>query len=67
MKAKEKMTKMKAMQSAELAKEIEADIAKLRSLISGSVTGKIKNVREIKYLHRDIARLMTIAAEKANQ
>lgn len=66
MKVKEKLTKMRTMQTAELAKEIEAKIIKLRSLISVSVSGKIKNVREIKYLHRDIARLKTLASEKAD-
>ncbi len=66
MKGKEKLSKMKAMKPLELAKEIETDIVKLRSLISGTVTGKIKNVREIRMLRRDIARLRTLEIEKAN-
>jgi len=47
------------MLPAQAAQEAQKLEEKLRSLISGSVTGKIKNVREAKAVRRDIARLKT--------
>ena len=64
MKIKERKTQIKRMLPAEAAQEVQKLEDKLRSLISGSVTGKIKNVREAKAVRRDIARLKTIVRGK---
>ena len=64
MKIKERKAQISAMRPAEAALEIPKLENKLRSLISGSVTGKIKNVREAKAVRRDIARLKTIVRGK---
>ena len=54
------------MLPAEAAQEVQKLEDKLRSLISGSVTGKIKNVRELKAVRRDIARLKSFIQSKSN-
>ncbi|HLB32041.1 MAG TPA: 50S ribosomal protein L29 [Patescibacteria group bacterium] len=66
MKIKERKAQISAMRPAEAALEIPKLEDKLRSLISGSVTGKIKNVRELKAVRRDIARLKSFIQSKSN-
>ena len=60
MKSKERKNQIKRMLPAESSQELHKLEEKLRSLISGAVTGKIKNVREAKDVRRDIARLKTL-------
>jgi len=64
MKPKEFTAKYRAMSEAALAKEIAAKKEKLSSLIFDATRGKVKNVREAKILHRDLARLKTFLVEK---
>ncbi len=50
--------------------ELQGDLKDLRekqrSLRFDLVAGKVKNVREIRKIKKDIARILTIAKEKAN-
>lgn len=45
---------------SELQKLLEQHRAKLRSLRFDLTSGKVKNVREIRQLRKDIARILTI-------
>jgi ribosomal protein L29 len=59
MKNKELKAKLAGMKPSEIIKEMRESERKLSDLISDSVTGKIKNVREAKDLRHYVARLKT--------
>ncbi len=60
MKAKELNKKTKA----ELQKVLQQNRARLRTLRFDLASGKVKNVREIRQLKKDIARILTIINAK---
>lgn len=60
-----KIADLRKKTKSELEKLLKEKIEHLRDLRLGVVSGKIKNVREIKETKKDIARILTIS--KSNQ
>jgi len=61
---KEKELKQKT--KSELSKLLREDREKLRQLRFDLSAGKIKNVREIRKIKKDVARILTILCQKKN-
>ena len=49
---------------AELTKELEARKEKVANLKFDLAAGKVKNIREIRHLKKEIAKLMTLLSSK---
>ena len=62
MKAKE----LKQKSEKELQRLLQEDREKLRQLRFDLSAGKVKNVREIRKIKKDIARIMTVLGSKNN-
>jgi len=55
-----KITELKQKSPKELQRILKEDREKLRQLRFNLISGKVKNVREIRMLRKDIARILTI-------
>ena len=64
MKAKEYLKKLRTMSLQELDRELQESRKKLQQLNFDLAAGKLKNVREIRKLKKNIARILTIRVEK---
>lgn len=60
MKTKEKIKDFRKMRKEELSRVLSENQEKLRQLKFNLSEGKVKNVREIRTLRKDIARMKTI-------
>ena len=60
-----KITELRQKSPKELQRVLEEDREKLRQLRFGLISGKVKNVREIRMLKKDIARILTIKKQHA--
>jgi large subunit ribosomal protein L29 len=59
-----KIAELRKKTKAELKKLLLENREKLRALRFNLASGKLKNVREIPYLKKDIARILTLLKEK---
>jgi large subunit ribosomal protein L29 len=59
-----KIAELKKKTKAELKKLLLENREKLRALRFDLASGKLKNVREIRYLKKDIARILTLLKEE---
>ena len=62
-----KPTEIKQKSQSELQKILAEKREKLRQLRFGLASGKVKNVREIRQIKKDIARILTQLKEKSNK
>lgn len=60
-----KITELKQKSPKELQRILEENREKLRQLRFNLISGKVKNVREIRMLRKDIARILTIKKQHA--
>jgi|GEM_PF-1152114 len=67
MKNKEFNKKFAQAKSEQISKEILDRQKRVNTLIFDATQGKIKNVREIKIIKREIAKLHTFAARDTNE
>jgi len=58
-----KTTELRQKSKSELEKLLQENREKLRQLRFDLAAGKVKNVREIREIKKDIARILTIEAE----
>ncbi len=65
MKAKEYLKKLHTMSLQELDRELQESKKKLQQLNFDLAAGKLKNVREIRKVKRNIAKILTIRIEKS--
>lgn len=61
-----KISEIKQKSKKELQKLLHDKREKLRQLRFDLFSGKVKNVREIRYLKKDISRILTILCQKEN-
>jgi large subunit ribosomal protein L29 len=59
-----KTTELRQKSKSELQKLLQDSREKLRDLRFGLVSGKVKNVREIRETKKDIARILTLLKQK---
>lgn len=59
-----KVKDIRRKEESELDKDIKDLRGKLRELRFNLASGKVKNIREIREIKRDIARILTIIKEK---
>lgn len=59
-----KIQELKQMQEADLKKFLQDSREKLRQLKFDLASGKVKNVREIRQIKKDIARTLTLFSQK---
>jgi large subunit ribosomal protein L29 len=59
-----KPSELRQKQKEELSKAVKDYREKLRGLRFDLASGKVKNVREIRKIKKDIARILTILKEK---
>lgn len=59
-----KITELRQKPQSELQKMLEESREKLRQLRFDLSSGKVKNVREIRMIKKDIARIMTLLRQK---
>lgn len=59
-----KISELRQKTKDELQKLIRDDRERLRSLSFDLASGKVKNVREMRELKKDIARILTLLKEK---
>lgn len=59
-----KATEIRPKSKEELAKSVNDYRDKLRGLRFDLASGKVKNIREIRKIKRDVARILTILKEK---
>lgn len=59
-----KVSEIKKKKPAELQKILNEDREKLRRLRFDLSAGKVKNVREVRKIRKDIARLLTVLSNK---
>ena len=64
MKKKDKVKDFRKMNKGELQRVLSEKREKLRLLRFDLAAGKVKNVREIREIRKDIARILTILTEK---
>ncbi len=67
MKQKEKIREFSRLPKQELQRNLSEKREKLRQLRFDLASGKIKNVREIREIRRDIARVITILKSKSQK
>jgi large subunit ribosomal protein L29 len=67
MKQKEKLREFSRLSWQELQKNLLEKREKLRQLRFDLASGKVKNVREVREVRRDIARTMTILKVKSQK
>lgn len=61
-----KISEIKQKPKKELERLLREDQEKLRQLRFDLSAGKVKNVREIRKIKKDIARILTILCQKEN-
>ncbi|OGZ18159.1 MAG: 50S ribosomal protein L29 [Candidatus Nealsonbacteria bacterium RBG_13_37_56] len=61
-----KISEIKQKPKNELQKLLQGDRENLRQLRFDLSAGKVKNVREIRKIKKDIARILTILCQKEN-
>ena len=61
-----KTKELKQKSKTELQRLLQNDQEKLRQLRFDLSAGKVKNVREIRKIKKDIARILTILCQKEN-
>ncbi|MBZ9571855.1 50S ribosomal protein L29 [Patescibacteria group bacterium] len=61
-----KINGLRKKSKAELPKILKERRERLRQLRFDLSSGKVKNIREIRYLRKEIARILTTLKEKAN-
>ena len=59
-----KISELKVKSQNELKKALTEDREKLRQLRFNLASGKVKNVREIRKIKKDIARILTLLKQK---
>jgi len=59
-----KVSELRQKSKTELQKILENDREKLRQLRFDLLAGKVKNVREIRKIKKEIAQVLTISKEK---
>ena len=64
MKQKEKIREFSRMPKGELQRTLQGLRERLRQLRFDLMAGKVKNVREIRAIKKDIARLLTLLKQK---
>lgn len=64
MKNQEKIKDFSRMQKEELERILRDKKEKLRELRFNLVAGKVKNVREVREMKKDIARILTLLKQK---
>lgn len=62
-----KIAELRQKSQAELEKNLEDNRERLRQLRFDLAAGKVKNVREIREIKKDIARILTLLKEKQSQ
>jgi len=67
MKQKEKIREFSRLPKQELQRNLSEKREKLRQLRFDLASGKVKNVREIREIRRDIARIITILKIKSQK
>ena len=60
-----KANELRQKSQLELQKLLQESREKLRQLRFGLVSGKVKNVREIRKTRRDVARMLTVLNQKS--
>ncbi len=60
-----KIIELRQKSPKELQRILEENMEKLRQLRFDLISGKVKNVREIRMLRKDIARILTIKKQHA--
>jgi large subunit ribosomal protein L29 len=58
-----KIAELRKKTKAELKRLLSENREKLRALRFNLASGKLKNVREIRYLKKDIARILTLSKQ----
>ncbi|MDP2910321.1 MAG: 50S ribosomal protein L29 [bacterium] len=61
-----KVKELRQKSKSELQRLLQEDREKLRQLRFDLSAGKVKNVREIRKIKKDIARILTILCQKEN-
>lgn len=61
-----KISELRQKSTAELEKTLQANREKLRQLNFDLASGKVKNVREVRKVKKDIARILTLLCQKNN-
>lgn len=61
-----KTEELKQKSEKELERILQENREKLRQLQFDLVSGKVKNVREIRKIKRDIARMLTMLCQRSN-
>lgn len=59
-----RIKELKKMQEIELNKLLQDSREKLRQLRFDLASGKVKNVREIRQIKKDVARILTLFSQK---
>jgi len=59
-----KIQELKQIPEGELAKLLQDNRERLRQLKFDLASGKVKNVREIRQIRKDIARILTLSSQK---
>lgn len=59
-----KTTELRQKSKEELVKQLQDNKEKMRQLRFDLVAGRVKNVREIRIIKKDIARILTILKEE---
>lgn len=59
-----RIKELKKMQGIELNKLLQDSREKLRQLRFDLASGKVKNVREIRQIKKDVARILTLFSQK---
>jgi len=67
MKAKEELKDLKIKSLAELQKFLNSNREKLRELRFKSSQNQLKNIREIRYLRKKIAKILTLINQKRQE
>ncbi len=62
-----KSSELHSQKETELKKLLQEKREKLRQLYFDLASGKVKNVREIRMIKKDIARILTILQETSNK
>lgn len=59
-----KITELKLKSKSELQKVLQDNREKLRQIRFNLASGKVKNIREIREIKKDIARILTLLNQK---
>ncbi len=59
-----KISELRQRSKIELARQLQDEKEKMRQLRFDLIAGRVKNVREIRIIKKDIARILTILKEE---